>query len=82
MHVLLFGWHGWFSEDRVAGGVPVARLLQVLLHVHLLRHLEDFIRGAFLPREELAAHVHHGGSVLVLELAAALDHGVPVRGQG
>lgn len=67
----------WASENRVAVGFPVAGLLQILLDAHLLRSLEDFIRGALLPREELAAHLHHGGSIQVLELAAALDEGVP-----
>lgn len=65
------------SEHRVAVCFPVTRLLQILLYVHLLRGLDDFVRGALLPREELAAHLHHGGSILVFELAAALDEGVP-----
>lgn len=67
----------WASENRVAVGFPVTCLLQILLDAHLLRSLDDFIRGALLPREEFAAHLHHGGSIQVLELAAALDEGVP-----
>lgn len=73
----------WASENRVAAGFPVTCLLQILLYVHLLRSPDDFVRGAFLPREQFAAHLHHGGSIQVLELAAALDEGVPEgRGRG
>lgn len=72
----------WASENRVAVGFPVTCLLQILLYAHLLRSLDDFIRGALLPREEFAAHLHHGGSIQVLELAAALDEGVPEEEEG
>lgn len=77
--MVLLRWHRstWASEDRIAVGFPVTCLLQILLYAHLLRSLDGFIRGALLPREEFAAHLHHGGSVQVLELAAALDEGVP-----
>lgn len=72
----------WASENRVAVGFRVPCLPQILLDAHLLPSLEDFIRGALLPREEFAAHLHHGGSIQVLELAAALDEGVPEGEEG
>lgn len=65
------------SENRVAVGIPVSCFLQVLLDVHRLGRLEDFVRGVFLSREDLAAHLGQRGSVLIFPLAAALNDGVP-----
>ena len=42
------GWHSRHSENSVVVGVPISRLLQVLLNVDWLRHLDGFIVGTLL----------------------------------